>query len=185
MDGRDPDIERERTLSILEGGRRPSTSSRRPSVSMESPAAQPESGRSSSDEARMRSNMSSPPLGLVPEDAIPSPLGSEVDEHGLPTYASAAFPPRPVTYRFSQCSSFSMTLSGDSDTAHAFGQYHISIGANVWMPKSCITSVRRGLAEDGEIIAQIEYVLRFNINGGTPLTMLQTWFACCSDDHHG
>ncbi|OBZ79972.1 hypothetical protein A0H81_01438 [Grifola frondosa] len=76
-DGRDNSslgVERGRALSTLEGARRPLTSSRRPSVNTAFPAAQPESGRSS-DEARMRSNMSSPPLGLVPEDTIPSPSG--------------------------------------------------------------------------------------------------------------
>ncbi|RPD64577.1 hypothetical protein L226DRAFT_433398, partial [Lentinus tigrinus ALCF2SS1-7] len=74
-----------------------------------------------------------------------------------PTYASAAYPKRPATYRFAQAGPFAMTLSaGDEEEVPGLGRYHVSVGVNVWAPRSCVTSVRRGLAEDGPLVAQIE-----------------------------
>lgn len=86
------------------------------------------------------------------------PEEREVDEHGLPTYASAAYPRRPVTYRFAQAGPFAMTLAaGEEEVAgQGLGRYHVSVGVNVWAPRSVVTSIRRGLAESGPVVAQIE-----------------------------
>ena len=89
-----------------------------------------------------------------------------VDAHGLPTYATAAFPGHAVTYRFAQAGPFAMRVAAehvDADPVEgasvgvpALGRYHISVGVNVWAPRSYVTSVRRGLSEDGPLVAQIE-----------------------------
>ena len=36
------------------------------------------------------------------------------------------------------------------------GRYHVGVGVNVWSPRLGVTSVRRGLAEDGPVVAEIE-----------------------------
>ena len=98
--------------------------------------------------------------------------GQEVaDEHGLPTYASAAFPRAPVAYRFAQAGPFAMTLAArDGDSVEGaegagagagapplgLGRYHVSVGVNVWAPRTYVTSVRRGLDGEGPLVAQIE-----------------------------
>ncbi|KAI1790952.1 hypothetical protein LXA43DRAFT_456456 [Ganoderma leucocontextum] len=88
------------------------------------------------------------------EGALQEP---EQDEHGLPTYASAAYPSRAVGYRFAQAGPFAMTLSAEGEEEVAgLGRYHVSVGVNVWTPRLAVTSVRRGLGEDGPLIAQIE-----------------------------
>ena len=89
-----------------------------------------------------------------------------MDAHGLPTYATAAFPGHAVTYRFAQAGPFAMRVAAehvDADPVErasvgvpALGRYHISVGVNVWAPRSYVTSVRRGLSEDGPLVAQIE-----------------------------
>ena len=85
------------------------------------------------------------------------PRAQETDEHGLPTYASAAFPARPTTYRFTQAGPFGSTVSaGDEEEITGLGRYHVSVGVNIWAPRSAVTTVRRGLAEDGPIVGQIE-----------------------------
>lgn len=81
----------------------------------------------------------------------------EVDEQGLPTYASAAYPSRAMGYRFVQAGPFAMTLSAEGEEEVAgMGRYHVSVGVNVWAPRLSVTSVRRGLAEDGPLVAEIE-----------------------------
>ena len=84
---------------------------------------------------------------------------SDVDEHGLPTYASAAYPTRPATYRFAQAGPFAMTLAAGGEEVPGLGRYHVSVGVNVWAPRACVTTVRRGLGEDGPLVAQIECVV--------------------------
>ena len=81
------------------------------------------------------------------------------DGHELPTYASATHPTRPVAYRFAQAGPCAMTLCaapGEEEVAGGVGRYHVSVGLNVWAPKSGVTSVRRGLADDGPLVAQFE-----------------------------
>ncbi|TBU26837.1 hypothetical protein BD311DRAFT_846925 [Dichomitus squalens] len=80
----------------------------------------------------------------------------ETDEHGLPTYASAAFPSHPTTYRFAQAGPFASTVSAGDEEIAGLGRYHVSVGVNVWAPRSGVTIVRRGLTEDGPIVGQIE-----------------------------
>ncbi|KAI0706273.1 hypothetical protein C8T65DRAFT_740659 [Cerioporus squamosus] len=111
-------------------------------------------------------------LGLVPENTTTTAGNTttiltttrlteepkhEVDEHGLPTYASAAYPKRAATYRFAQAGPFAMTLAaGGEEEVPGLGRYHVSVGVNVWAPRSYVTSIRRGLGEDGPLVAQIE-----------------------------
>ncbi|TBU62467.1 hypothetical protein BD310DRAFT_52244 [Dichomitus squalens] len=80
----------------------------------------------------------------------------ETDEHGLPTYASAAFPSHPTTYRFAQAGPFASTVSAGDEEIAGLGRYHVSVGVNIWAPRSGVTIVRRGLTEDGPIVGQIE-----------------------------
>ncbi|RDX46738.1 hypothetical protein OH76DRAFT_1406580 [Lentinus brumalis] len=114
-------------------------------------------------------------LGLVPENSTTGtststgttiltttrlteePEKELADEHALPTYASAAYPKRPATYRFAQAGPFAMTLAaGGEEEVPGLGRYHVSVGVNVWAPRSYVTSIRRGLGEDGPLVAQIE-----------------------------
>ncbi|TFK84942.1 hypothetical protein K466DRAFT_588489 [Polyporus arcularius HHB13444] len=111
-------------------------------------------------------------LGLVPENTSTAtstgttiltttrlteePEKEGTDEHALPTYASAAYPKRPATYRFAQAGPFAMTLAASGEEVPGLGRYHVSVGVNVWAPRSYVTSIRRGLGEDGPLVAQIE-----------------------------
>ena len=86
---------------------------------------------------------------------------ADQDEQGLPTYASAAYPSRAVGYRFVQAGPFAMTLCAEGEEEVAgLGRYHVGVGVNVWSPRLGVTSVRRGLAEDGPVVAEIEWVAR-------------------------
>ncbi|KAH9932131.1 uncharacterized protein BXZ73DRAFT_46885 [Epithele typhae] len=119
----------------------------------------------------------------VPEDAAAQPEqghGREVDEHGLPTYASAAFPSGTASYRFAQAGPFAMTLSSPSqargageEAAAGLGRYCISVGVNVWAPRCCVVTVRRGLTEDGPQVASIEFGSA-SVSMGSSLTMGET-----------
>lgn len=93
-------------------------------------------------------------LGQVLEAA---PASLEVAPDGLPTYASATHPSAPVTYAFTRSSPFAMVLAPDATTGmggHAL--YHVSVGVNVWMPSSAVTTVRRGGSETGPVVAILE-----------------------------
>ena len=122
------------------------------------------SGRSRSGSVSSRRSLSadgprvSSRLGLVPENStVTTTRLTEEDEHGLPTYASAAYPSAPVAYRFAQAGPFAMVLTaGDEEDVPGLGRYHLSVGVNVLAPRSTVTSIRRGLSEDGPLVAQIE-----------------------------
>ena len=122
------------------------------------------SGRSRSGSVNSRRSLSadgprvSSRLGLVPENStVTTTRLTEEDEQGLPTYASAAYPSAPVAYRFAQAGPFAMVLTaGDEEEVPGLGRYHLSVGVNVLAPRSTVTSIRRGLSEDGPLIAQIE-----------------------------
>ncbi|KAM5539948.1 hypothetical protein V8D89_006451 [Ganoderma adspersum] len=141
------------------------------SVRSTSPARRPSSRLDRVPEDR---TIVSPPLSPATPHASGSGSGSgsggrtsveeelvgavEQDEQGLPTYASAAYPSRPMGYRFVQAGPFAMTLCAEGEEEVAgLGRYHVGVGVNVWSPRLGVTSVRRGLAEDGPMVAEIEF----------------------------
>ncbi|OCH92975.1 hypothetical protein OBBRIDRAFT_832985 [Obba rivulosa] len=93
------------------------------------------------------------PLSVTSEDAAAHTF--EVDESGLPTYFSATYPTRPVAYQFEQVSPFAMTISCPDEDIPGTGKYYVSVGLNVWMPSSCVTTVKRN-GEDGPFVAKLE-----------------------------
>jgi len=109
--------------------------------------------RSSATSGRTSYTGATSPLTVASEDATSPAL--EVDESGLPTYFSATYPTRPVAYHFEQASPFAMTIFCPDEDIAGTGKYHISVGLNVWMPSSCVTTVRRN-GEDGPVVAQLE-----------------------------
>ncbi len=95
------------------------------------------------------------PLGRVQEHASTGPPHPKTDSEGLPTYASVTHPTAATTYLFTRTSPFAMVLHQDGlGIEHAL--YHISVGVNIWIPSCTVTTVRRGAAEDGPIISQLE-----------------------------
>lgn len=109
------------------------------------------STRSTFDDAR--SQPPAPSLNQVLEDTR---TGFDVHEDGLPTYASAAYPTKPVTYGFIRFSPFAMVVSPEVAGMEQHGLYYISVGVNIWMPSMTVTTVRRGSREDGPVVASIE-----------------------------
>ncbi|KAI0706173.1 hypothetical protein BC835DRAFT_11562 [Cytidiella melzeri] len=111
---------------------------------------------SSSDDLASMPRTSAPSaLGQVLEDA--EGHGLETHSDGLPTYAGAMTSIVPVTYGFVRCSPFAMVVSPDPESRGVgHGLYHVSVGVNVWMPSSTVTTIRRGSNDDGPIVAEIE-----------------------------
>ena len=109
---------------------------------------------STSDDFPLRSRAVSP-LGRVQEDASTGLPHPRTDSDGLPTYASVTHPTAATTYLFTRTSPFAMVLRQDGlGIEHAL--YHISVGVNIWNPSCTVTTVRRGSAEDGPIVSQLE-----------------------------
>jgi hypothetical protein len=94
-------------------------------------------------------------LGQVLEDA--EAHVQETHPDGLPTYAGAMTSLVPVTYGFVRRSPFAMVVCPDSGChGRGHGLFHVSVGVNVWMPSSTVTTIRRGGKEEGPIVAEIE-----------------------------
>jgi len=109
---------------------------------------------STSDDLLVMRNRAPSSLGQVLEDAERIQLQTHPD--GLPTYASTMTTSAPVSYGFTRCSPFAMIVSPDSGSGRGQGLYCISVGVNVWMPSSTVTTIRRGSSEEGSLVAELE-----------------------------
>lgn len=125
------------------------------------------SGSSSQRRRDSVQSVTSSEYDTLPRTRAPSSLGQvleaateileEAAPDGLPTYASATHPSAPVTYAFTRSSPFAMVLAPDATAGmdgHAL--YHVSVGVNVWMPSSTVTTIRRGGSETGPVVAILE-----------------------------
>ena len=61
----------------------------------------------------------------------------------------AAAPPSPPGRAFG-------AGADEEEDVPGLGRYHVSVGLNLWAPRSYVTCVRRGLTDYGPLVAQIE-----------------------------
>lgn len=99
----------------------------------------------------MRNRAPSSLRQVVEEGSLP-----ETDASGLPTYASAVHPSTPTSYGFIRSGPFAMIVTPDAERVREVGLYHVSVGVNIWMPSSTVTTIRRGSSEEGQMVAEIE-----------------------------
>ncbi|EMD32602.1 hypothetical protein CERSUDRAFT_126710, partial [Gelatoporia subvermispora B] len=129
------------------------TSSASDGMTSHGPFGSVATSRSSATSRRTSYTRATSPLSAASEEAAAPVL--EVDESGLPTYFSATYPTKPVAYQFLQVSPFAMTITCSDEDIPGTGKYHVSIGLNVWMPSSSVTTIKRN-GEDGPFVARLE-----------------------------